>query len=124
MEKREKLTAEYNSNVMKGEQRLDELRAEDRKIEECLDDVDMFQRNVLQMLEHHRSELVQNNSSEDLKLFNMVEEETHSNCRSINYALMEEKEELERERKRIHKNREDVEYEYKRALYALNESPL
>jgi len=124
MEKREELIAEYKSNVMKGELRLDELRAEDRKFEECLDDVDMFQRNVMQMLEHHRSELAQNNSYEDLELFNMVEEEAHTNCRSTNYALMEEKEELEREQKKIYRDREDIEYEYKRAMYTLNELTL
>ena len=122
--KKKELTAEYNSNVKKGELRLDELCAEDRKFEECLDDVDMFQRNVMQMLEHHRSELNQNNSCEDLELFNMVEEETHSNCHITKYALMKEKEELERERKRIYRDREDIESKYKRAIHALNESSL
>jgi len=119
MEKREELTVKYNSKVKKSELRLDELRTVDRKIEECLDDVDMFQRNVMQMLDHHRSELTQNNSCEDLELFNMVEEETHSNCRSTKNTLMEEKEGFERERKNIYKDREDINNEHKRSMHDL-----
>ena len=120
--KRAELSTEYKSNLKKNEMRLDELSTANRTIEECRDELSRFQQNVKYMLEYHQSELALHDSHEDLKIFHQVEEEMQSNCYSTEHALLDEKEENERKRKQIFRDREDIEQEYKRAIFYLNES--
>lgn len=120
--KREELYAKYSSTIKKSDMHLDELHTKNLDIEKGLDEIHSFQQNIKYMLEHYKDELARHDSHEELDLFNMIEDEIQSNCRSTEYALLDAKDELERKRKQIFRDREDMEYEYKRALYALSEN--
>jgi len=119
---REGLTAEYTSNMQKSEMRLDELHTKSRNIEDCYDEIQSFYVESKSTLNHHQSVLVQHGSHEDLGLLSAIEDELNNDCHSAENALLDEKEEIERERKQIFKDREDTEYEYQRAMSNLNES--
>ena len=120
--KRAEIFAEYNSNMSKSDARLDELREMNRDIEDCCDRINNFQQHFKYTLEHHKSELAQHDSTEDFAIFNELEEEIHADCRIAETALLDEKEENEREHKKIFREQEDYGYEYKSAIIALDEN--
>jgi len=119
--KRKELTAEYNSSMEKSEERLDELHVKKQSIDECCDEINYFWTSTKQKLSEHQSELAQVDSYEDFELFQRFEEELDSNCRMAENVLLDEQDEIELERKKIFRVREDIESEYRYAMLALNE---
>ena len=114
--KRNELTAEYNSQMEKSEARLDELHVKKQSIDECCEEINYFLTSTKQKLSEHQSELAQVDSYEDSELFQRIEEELNHDCRMAETALLDEKEETERERRKIFAEREDMETEYRHAL--------
>jgi len=119
--KRKELTAEYNSSMEKSEVRLDELHVKKQSIDECCEEINFFWTSTKQKLNEHQSELAQVDSYEDFELFQRFEEELDSDCRMAENILLDEQDEIELERKKIFRAREDIESEYRYAILALDD---
>ena len=119
--KREMLIDEYNAKQRETEEQLDELRIKKRELENCLEDIDSFRLRAIYMLNRHQRDLFQHGAHNDLKMLGMSEEEFQQDCSKAAYELFDEQDEIERERKKILRSREDIEGEYKRAMFSLKE---
>jgi len=120
--KSKELTAEYNLQMEKSEVRLEELHVRKKSIEKCCDEINDFLTSTKQKIIEHQHELAQVNSYEDFELFQQFEEELNNDCQKAEAALLDEREETERERKKIFSEREKIEKEYRNAMLALDEA--
>ena len=119
--KREAIIAEYNTKQRQAEERLDELKMRKRDVENCLEDIDGFRLSTKHMLNQHQSELLRHGAHEDLKMFYVVEEGLHHDCRNVANGLLGEQDEIERERKNVFRSLDDTEREYRHAMSVLKE---
>lgn len=119
--KRKEIVAEYKSQMEKSETRLDELRAKNRGIEDCLDEIYTLHLSTKSILTNHQSTHYQYGSHKECELLQQVEEELNNDYRIAETAFLDEQEEIKRERKKIFREREDIESEYRYALLALDE---
>jgi len=115
------IIAEYKSQMEKSEARLDELQVTNRGIEDCLDEIYTLHLSTKSILTHHQGAHYQYGSHEECELLQQVEEELNNDYRIVETAFLDEQEEIERERKKIFREREDVESEYRYAMLALDE---
>jgi len=119
--KRKEIVAEYKSQMEKSETRLDELRAKNRGIEDCLDEIQALHLSTKSILTHHQSAHYQYGSHKECELLQQVEEELNNDYHIAETVFLDEQEEIERERKKIFREREDIESEYRYAMLALDE---
>jgi len=119
--KQNALTAEYSAKLTQSDACLDELHAKDRVIERHLDDIYDFRTKLMAELEYWRSELVQKNAQEDIQIIHEIEGTLNQDIHRTNRALLDERDVVVRERNRVLSEKDDIESEYQRAKFALDE---
>jgi len=119
--RREKLRTEYNANIVANEIRIDELRKQSRDVENSLDESYYFYSRLKNMLEQHQEEHAQYGAHAEVDILGMVEYDTNQDYCKVNYALLDEQDEIEKKRKNLYRDREEMDYTYRRAQYALEE---
>ena len=119
--KREATIKEYYAKQRQAEVRLDELKTKRRAIESHLDDTYHFKVKTYEMLDRHRSELKRHGARREFEMIQSVIVVLHQDCRDVGSEFFDVLDEIEREQKKIHKENEDIEIEYRRTISALRE---
>ncbi|MDR2600008.1 MAG: hypothetical protein LBC73_06995 [Oscillospiraceae bacterium] len=113
------ITIEHNAQMKQYDNRLDEFQLKKNEIERCLDDLHGFRIKMKAELEYRKSELLQKGVYEDISMFQEIENALNDDYQKAEYAFMNEQDEIDRERKNILFEKDDVEKEYNLAILAL-----
>ena len=113
---KDKITAQYNSDIRKNEQKMNELLSQKRNLEEKRKKLLEWKRRDQAYYNQLRNEMYGDGVKQDAKMVENLLDSTQHACRRIEQGFEQEYEDIERRRKQLSAQKDDYQANYRRDM--------